>query len=299
MLTWTKILVATDFSDPARRALRSAEGLVSSSGELCLIHVIQLPPAIYPAGFGGLSRAVEQSWIDAAKEDLRREAEGSRERGASVEEILKVGKPWVEIVQAAEAAEVDAVCLGSSGHSLVERLVMGSTAENVVRHSPVPVLLVREHALSRVDRVLIPWHFDEGSRMTIRYALDRFPERTELVAYHVVAPLPPGDPVVGPLVPDLVAIREEMRAWLDEAGAGRVSEEIRLMADPAAAILEAARERDVDLVLMTTHGRVGIARVILGSVAEKVVRYTDRPVLVLPGPDGRNASAGRAGEVIR
>jgi nucleotide-binding universal stress UspA family protein len=299
MLTWRKILVATDFSEPARRALRSAEGLiVESGGELCLIHVIELPPAIYPAGFGGLSRAVEQSWVDAAKEDLHREGGEARERGARVEELLKIGRPWVEIVQAAEAAEVDAICIGNAGHSLVERLVMGSTAENVVRHSPVPVLLVHERALSRVDRVLIPWHFDEGSRMTIRYALDRFPERTELIAYHVVAPLPPGDPVVGPLVPDLAAIREEMRAWLDEAGAGRVSEEVRLMADPAAAILEAARERDVDLVLMTTHGRVGIARVLLGSVAEKVVRHADRPVLVLPGPGGRNASAEPVGEEV-
>jgi nucleotide-binding universal stress UspA family protein len=56
------------------------------------------------------------------------------------------------------------------------------------------------------------------------------------------------------------------------------------MADPAAAVLEAARQTDVDLLVLTTHGRRGVKRAMLGSVAEKVVRHADRPVLVLPGP---------------
>lgn len=284
MLSWKKILVATDFSEPAERALRSAESLARQvGGKLCLIHVVQLPPATY-LGLLGRERELEETWIEAAREELRGVARAASDRGTEVEEFLHVGRPWVEIVDVAQREEVDAICLGNSGHSAIERLLLGSTAENVVRRSPAPVLVVRDHALEKVERVLVPWHFDEGAKMAVRFALDRFPATTELAALHVVAPLPPADPVVGPLIPDLAAIREQMRSALDEAGGERIGEEVRLMKDPAAAILEAARVKNVDLVLLATHGRRGLARALLGSVAEKVVRHADRPVLVLPGP---------------
>lgn len=292
MLTWKKILVATDYSEAAGRALRAAESLARQvGGTLSLIHVVQLPPATYLGGIGR-RRDLEEAWIEAARSELREAAREAAERGTEVEEILRVGKPWVEIVEVAASQEVDAICLGNSGHSAIERILLGSTAENVVRRSPVPVLVVRERDLGAIERVLIPWHFDEGARMAVRYALERFPDATELVAFHAVAPLPPADPVVGPLVPDLAAIREEMRSELDALGAGRIGEQVRLMADPAAAIVEAARKEDVDLVLVATHGRRGVARALLGSVAEKVVRHADRAVLVLPGPVARERGSG-------
>jgi universal stress protein A len=161
-----------------------------------------------------------------------------------------------------------------------------------VRHTDVPVLIVRDRALTDVRRILVPVDFDPGTKLAIRFALDRFPS-SEIAALHVVAPLPPADPVVGPLVPNLAAIRGEVRALLDKAGAGRVAESVRLMADPADAVLEAAREMDVDLLVVATHGRRGVTRALLGSVAEKIVRHADRPVLVLPGP-GRERKTGRA-----
>jgi nucleotide-binding universal stress UspA family protein len=170
--------------------------------------------------------------------------------------------------------------------------LLGSTAENVVRHSDVPVLVIRDRPLTDVRRVLVPVDFDPGTKLAVGFALDRFPS-SEIAALHVVAPLPPADPVVGPLVPNLAAIRGEVRALLDQVGAGKVTETVRLMADPADAVLEAARETDVDILVLATHGRRGVTRALLGSVAEKIVRHADRPVLVLPGP-GRERKAGGA-----
>jgi nucleotide-binding universal stress UspA family protein len=162
-------------------------------------------------------------------------------------------------------------------------MLLGSTAENVVRRSEVPVLIVRGQPLTDIRRVLVPVDFDPGTKVAIRFALAKFPA-AEISALHVVAPLPPADPVVGPLVPNLAAIREKIRRLLDSSGAREVTESVRLMADPAAAVIEAARETEVDLLVLTTHGRRGVLRAMLGSVAEKVVRHADRPVLVLPGP---------------
>jgi nucleotide-binding universal stress UspA family protein len=283
MAEWTRILTPTDFSPSAESAMRSAEYLCRRvRARLDLLHVIQLPAPSY-LGRLGLDRDLRQTWIAGAREQL---AELAREFAGSeleVETILREGKPWSEILDVARERGADLICLGNSGHSALERLLLGSTAENVVRRSDVPVLIVRERPLTDIRRVLVPVDFDPGTKVAIRFALAKFPA-AEISALHVVAPLPPADPVVGPLVPNLAAIREKIRGLLDRLGAREVTESVRLMADPAAAVLEAARQTDVDLLVLTTHGRRGVKRAMLGSVAEKVVRHADRPVLVLPGP---------------
>ena len=284
MARWKRILAATDFSPSAERALRSAELLCRQAGaRLHLLHVVQLPAPTY-LGRIGLDRDLKESWLEGARVRLADLARELSARGVEVETIVREGKPWREILDSAREQEADLICLGNSGHSAVERLLLGSTAENVVRRSDVPVLVVRDRPLAGVRRILVPVDFDPGTRKAVRFALDSFPPSTEITALHVVAPLPPGNPVVGPLVPDLAAIREKVRGLLDKEGARGVIEEVRLMADPAAAILEAAKRKDVDLLVLTTHGRRGMARAMLGSVAEKIVRHADRPVLVLPGP---------------
>jgi nucleotide-binding universal stress UspA family protein len=292
MAEWTRILAPTDFSPSAESAMRSAEYLCRQErARLDLLHVLQLPAPSY-LGRLGLDRDFRQTWIAGAREqlaELARELVGSE---LEVETILREGKPWSEILDVARERGADLICLGNSGHSALERMLLGSTAENVVRRSDVPVLIVRDRPLTGVRRILVPVDFDPGTKVAIRFALAKFPA-AEISALHVVAPLPPADPVVGPLVPNLAAIREKIRRLLDNSGAREVTESVRLMADPAAAVLEAARETEVDLLVLTTHGRRGVLRAMLGSVAEKVVRHADRPVLVLPGP-GRERKSREA-----
>lgn len=283
MAEWTRILVTTDFSPSAESAIRSAEYLCRQEGaRLDLLHVIQLPAPSY-LGRLGLDRDLREMWIAGAREQLAELARGVAGSELEVDTVLREGKPWSEILEVAREREADLICLGNSGHSTLERLLLGSTAENVVRRSDVPVLIVRDQPLIGVRRVLVPVDFDPGAKGAIRFALAKFPA-AEMSAIHVVAPLPPANPAVGPLVPNLAAIRGRIRGLLDRLGAREVTESVRLMADPAAAILEAARETEVDLLVLTTHGRRGVKRAVLGSVAEKVVRHADRPVLVLPGP---------------
>jgi nucleotide-binding universal stress UspA family protein len=283
MAEWTRILAPTDFSPSAESAMRSAEYLCRQErARLDLLHVIQLPAPSY-LGRLGLDRDLRQTWIVGAREQLAELARGFAGSELEVETILREGKPWSEILDVARERGTDLICLGNSGHSALERMLLGSSAENVVRRSDVPVLIVRDRPLTGVRRILVPVDFDPGTKVAIRFALAKFPA-AEISALHVVAPLPPADPVVGPLVPNLAAIREKIRRLLDNSGAREVTESVRLMADPAEAVLEAARETEVDLLVLTTHGRRGVKRAMLGSVAEKVVRHADRPVLVLPGP---------------
>ena len=291
MTGWKRILTPTDFSPSAERAIRSAEYLARQGGaRLDLLHVIQLPAPSY-LGRLGLDRDLRETWIAGARAELDVLVRDVATTGMEVEAIVREGKPWREILDVARERETDLICLGNSGHSVLERLLLGSTAENVVRRSDVPVLIVRDRPLTEVRRVLVPVDFDPGTKIAVRFALETFPS-AEISALYVVGPLPPADPVVGPLVPNLAAIRGKIRARLDRMGARNVPESVRLMADPAAAVLEAARETDVDLLVLTTHGRRGVARAMLGSVAEKIVRHADRPVLVLPGPGRARRTSG-------
>ena len=281
----------TDFSSSAERALRTAEVLCRASGaRLDLVHVVQLPAPSY-LGRLGIDRGLRENWTQGAREELDGLIVGIH--GVQVEGFLREGKPWKEILDLARERGAELVCVGNSCRSTVERLLLGSTAANVVRHADIPVLVVRDRTLTGVRRILLPVGFDAGTKSAVRFALERFPE-AEMSALHVVAPLPPADPVVGPVLPDLAGIRKQVRALLDEVGAGRVSESVRLMADPAAAIVEAGREGDADLIVLATHGRRGVTRAMLGSVTEKVVRHADRAVLVLPGPGRERKRPKRA-----
>lgn len=293
---WERVLVATDFSKPAESALRSAEALAAASGStLRVVHVVEVPPpSVRSVLARGSYRQIEEAWTRQGRSRLDEVVEASRDRGSAAEGVVRIGAAADEILAEAGAGGVDVICLGASGHSTLERMLLGSTAEEVVRRARVPVLVVRDRPLGEIRRVLLPVDFDDRSEVAMRFAMEAF-EDAEMLALHVVAPLPPADPVTGPLVPDLAEIHEEMEARLDPVAGGRVPLEVRLRVDPAGAILERAREYDADLVVLATHGRRGLRRLFLGSVAGKVVRHIDRPVLVLPA-GGAEGSDGGAGE---
>jgi nucleotide-binding universal stress UspA family protein len=153
----------------------------------------------------------------------------------------------------------------------------------------VPVLVTRRAPLRAIERVLLPVDLGPASEDAVRFALDRLPRKARLEAWFVVPPPPPLDPQLMNLVADPKAVEKELRAWLAKIGARRVRPGVRVLGDPAHEILQRARRTRADLIVISTHGRRGLAHALLGSVAEKVVRYAERPVLVLPGP-GREGS---------
>lgn len=286
MLRWKRILVATDFSPSAEVALRSAERLArDAGGSLIVAHVVEPISPGYSTGRSTLgAEDIETVSEREAHATLRKVVAGSRKRRARVQEVLRVGKPWVEILEVAREEGVEAICLGNSGRSLFERLLLGSTAENVVRRSPLPVLVTRNAPLEKVRRITVPVAFDPGSKQALRVSLEAFSANTVVTAIHVIVPASTFDPMVGTLIPDEAATDEELRDYLGRKALGRARLEVRVASDVTSAILHHAQERKTDLIVISTHGRRGFARALLGSAAEKMVRYADRPVLVLPGP---------------
>jgi len=141
----SKILVPIDFSDYSKNALKYAAKFAATfNAKLYLIYVIE--PVIYPADFSMGQVALPAVDVDMntrAKEELEQLAK--REiTGLEVVSLIKTGKPFVEIVETAMEEDIDLILIATHGHTGIEHVLFGSTAEKVVRKAPCPVLTIRE-----------------------------------------------------------------------------------------------------------------------------------------------------------
>ena len=294
MLRWKKILVGTDFSPSSRVALRSAIALAERVGAtLHVVHVMEPLAPRYEFLLGSFDTTVNESErMRRAGAHLNRLLGRVRAPGVALEGDVRRGRAWEQLLGAAREVEARIICIGNSGHSRLERLLLGSTAENVVRHSPIPVLVTRRRPLRKIARAILPLDFSAGAEAAARFAARRLPVGVRLHAVHVVPP-PPPMPEFFTYDAEPAILKRQLRSLLAKAGVRKASLEVVVFEDPAQTILNRSRSLGADVILISTHGRSGLDRLMLGSLAEKVIRYADVPVLVLPGPRS-GARAGRA-----
>jgi nucleotide-binding universal stress UspA family protein len=139
------IMVPIDFSEYSKNAFKYAIDFAKLfNAKMYLIYVVE--PIIYPADFSMGQVAIPSADIDLqtrANEELINLAKtiGS---GLQIETIIKTGKPFFEIIESAKEKDVDLIIIATHGHTGVEHLLFGSTAEKVVRKAPCPVLTLRE-----------------------------------------------------------------------------------------------------------------------------------------------------------
>ncbi len=137
------ILVPVDFSAPSEKALKYAARFAEQFGsKITLVHVIQ--PMVYPADFG-----YPPTVVDTLDEAVRQQIEErlaalAKKTGPGTQSLVRVGQPYFEIAAAAEELEVDLIIITTHGRTGLKHVLLGSTAERVVRHAPCPVLTVRE-----------------------------------------------------------------------------------------------------------------------------------------------------------
>ncbi|HUY25916.1 MAG TPA: universal stress protein [Candidatus Binataceae bacterium] len=141
------------------------------------------------------------------------------------------------------------------------------------------------------DKILCPVDFDQNSILALKLASELARERNAaLYLLHVVA-LPPGPEVALPFGKMEAAARTKLERLAKENIGGKIRYEIEIvMGDPGLEVLQVAKRLGADLIVMATHGRKGLSHLLLGSVAERVVRGAPCPVLtVKPGaPAGKS-----------
>nr|WP_290667195.1 universal stress protein [Ardenticatena sp.] len=296
----TPILVPLDGSDLAEQALPLAISLAQkSSRPLLLLHVTPLPAVeVIPLPTGETLALDEQ--ITLLRESGHSYLDGVAQRvkvfGVDVETLVEEGSPGETIAKVADERHVFVVVMATHGRTGLARWALGSVADRVIRLTHRPVLLVRPHKMTEtleprhLHRLLVPLDGSDLAERALSYAqvFARLYE-AELHLLHVLS-LPVSGLAgleAGPVEAAYWAtIREEGERYLERVAAQLREEgfsvQSALRTEPIAeAILQYEEEANIDLVVMTTHARSGLARAILGSVTDRVVRGGKAPVLVL------------------
>jgi nucleotide-binding universal stress UspA family protein len=155
MIHLKKILVPTDFSESALKALRYGISFAREFGsELLLLHVVE-PVAI---GYGSDLFPVPMAEVfeemsGHARVEIGKLAAFTREKGVAARELVVQGKPSSEVLRIAAEEEVDLIVVGTHGKGLLDKAIFGSTTERVVRRAPCPVLTCRPEEHEFVDGV--------------------------------------------------------------------------------------------------------------------------------------------------
>jgi nucleotide-binding universal stress UspA family protein len=210
-----------------------------------------------------------------------------------VERYLLVGRPGSAIIDEARQFAPDLIVVGSRGHGRFESMLLGSVSAEVVDHAPCPVLVVRD---STIDGILLA---DDGSKSasTARQLLLAWPIFHDVpvtVLSVAETELPTGSGfapgITEPVIEAWTESAEEARrrsAELARQGAeaitraGGTAWPLVGEGDPAHAIVEEARRREVGLIIAGTRGHTGIRRLLLGSVARNVLLHAPCSVLIV------------------
>jgi nucleotide-binding universal stress UspA family protein len=296
----TRILFATDFSRWAQRAEDYACALACSwRASLTVLSVAEFPPGLNP------DYLVNQQYLadllkhaSAQLVDLKGRAEG---RGIAVTTRVATGIPSEEVISAAREEDSDLIVVGTRGKTGLAHILLGSTAERVIRGAPCPVLSVRtdstdledERVLARpvrLERILVPVDFSDCSLDALEYAVVVAQQaKASIMLLHVLEPVSYGLDFTLSHVRTREHVRESWTKRLKELTSSHqhshVAMEFQLRGGlPADSILDSAQTLPCDLIVMGTHGRRGISHALSGSVAEAVLRKSHCPVIAVRSP---------------
>jgi nucleotide-binding universal stress UspA family protein len=295
-LLFSRLLVGIEDSEPSRAAVALAIRLASEhGGRLVFCHAVNWRPLITEVAASGA--VIDPDPIIA---DLRRDGAvilasvqaRAREAGVDAVTCALEGEPAEQLLARARDEQCTLIVMGTHGREGLEHVLIGSTTEAVLRGSAIPVLTVRastkiatgEHRC--FARIVAGIDDSEPSDAAIA-AVAAMPveDRREVVFCSVAdgEDLPGGRGYYWADVQE--AVRDHARVVVDRAVAlsrarGIAAEGAVLDGQTCKALIEAAAVRDADLIVVGSHGRRGLRRFFLGSVAECVVRRSTVPVLV-------------------
>ena len=288
-----RVLVATDFSDTARSGLDWAiEVAKTHDASIDLVHALLVPNRA--TDFVPSPPDFSESLQEAASGRLTEVTEKVKQTGVSVNSELRLGVASQVILQTAADLGSDLIVVGTRGLAGLKHLLLGSTAERVVQQAPCPVLTVHPGDIDqhrRIRRILIPTDFSEDASSIHEAALTLLGELQPdagIILLHVYH-LPYEYTAYGAIPTSLDYFKDVEGAAEDRLAElaqplrerGVTVETMAKEGYPPEIIVDEAENAGADLIAMGTHGRSGLAHLLLGSTAERVVQHAKCPVLTV------------------
>lgn len=285
----SRVIVPLDGSKFAEDALGVALSLVGD-GSLDLVTAVEGAPPFSVPEYEALARDWAARYLEGLTEKLP--------PSVVAQTHVLVGSPARELQAFIEASEADLVVMATHGRGPVTRAWLGSMADHLLRTSTAPLLLLHldkeeepsYQAEGGLGRILIPLDGSERAESAIEGTRALLGDEVNITLMRVVQyPYH----FVSPYLPDTIQGNQELfrqatshakdylteMAWKVKDGVSQVETEVTVSEHPGQAIVDFAESNEFDAIAMATHGRGGLGRLALGSVADKVIRATRIPVL--------------------
>ena len=290
-------VVPVDRRNASTEALAYAEALARPGDEILVLHAVPLSdinPVVIPKSVSVTS--LREQVLADAEQDLRAIAATLEpQEGVSVRVLALDGKPAEAIVEHAPSIDTSMIIMASHGRGVLGRLTFGSVADRVARTSHAPVLLVRlakeHHDMAPMTRLVVPLDGSSRSQQVVSHAIKLARRLDASILLVSVTEIDRLSSIYGSALSaaayaeisndaetDVLRMLEGVAQQIEAEG---INVEIRVMAGAVAAGIEAAT-RPGDVIVMTSHGRGGVRRWIIGSVAEQLGRTAEVPVMLVP-----------------
>jgi len=285
-----KILLSTDGSEYSEGAIREAIKLAKKcSSKLTVLSVIDTNPE-----FDALAPQLMEKKEKEARQNLDAVQVRARQEGVDCDTIVHEGEePYKYIVDEAIKRKSTMIVMGRRGRTGLKRLMMGSVTARVIGHAPCNVLVVPKAAQLEFKNIVVAMDGSKYSAAAASEALGLAKWNGSALTVISVVPselMTPSDIDFTITQRELIAEKEmheaEKNAKVVKEAALKEGVAVKafvLSGRPADAIIETAQEKNADLIVLGSHGRTGVERLLMGSVAERVIVLASCPVLVVKG----------------
>ena len=280
-----KILWVTDFSDEAQEALLYADAFAKTfKAKLLGLHVVRdFSPTLYnttPVIKGELVKRVD----DLKKEATKKFNVLIKKQGFSFKPIVLEGNASKKIIEIAEKEKADLIVMGRKGLSALERLFIGSVANQVLRNSPIPLLLTKKKSgKPRFKKILVPTDFSDQEEIERDFAWKLAKGfDSDIMLLHI---LELHNYEFSPRVMDEMfdsLMKKLKRRKKREKEDINVSEDVYRAVNASVGIVDYAETHKYDMIVISTCVHSKLERFFLGSTTEKVVSYSPIPVFTIP-----------------
>lgn len=278
------IIVPVDFSEFSEYSLEAAAALARKTGaNILTVHMLELA-TVHAYGSDTMEDRMSRGiyFIKRAEQEFDLFLDKPFLEGIKVTPIIRQFKVFSELGEVAKENHADLIVMGSSG---ISGIFVGSNTEKVVRHSKVPVLVVKKKPTHwKLNKVIFATDFSDSSIPALQKATK------------MLQSFNPDFKILNVSLPgDSFREREDLNAEVEnfllkaDGNLNRLSQ-VHYITDRSAedGILKYARREDADLIVITTHGRTGLSRFFQGSISEDLANHGNFPILTFRREDAND-----------